>query len=308
MAIIGVPTISALGIPVDTSRVLPVRDPALVGVANSGVRWLSDAAFPWCYPGGSPTGRAAAGTPADGAVIYDMAQQANGSFILPAPGVTFAGGGFDFTSSTALTGSRNVGMVMPASVLADLWTAYGGNSQQFLFSLWVKLPTLANWNTGATLLSMAGDLPYISAASLFILTQKTGGTIEVRRQTAAATYDVTNVMTATPNSDQYGSIVQISVWRNAAGQGLRIKGGAGSSVLVSKAVGPDNTQNFSANPFVVGRNGAAFAGTSATTTISALSGVRFYRAMMENLARSGRDPVTVLDAAYTAVTARNLFS
>jgi hypothetical protein len=307
MAIIGVPTINAPGIPEDTSRARPVRDPALVGVSDGGVRFLADAAFPWCYPGGSPTGRPDAGDPADGAVIYEMNERVDGSFINPAGGVTYAGGGFDFTNSLALTGSRNVGIVMPAAVLADIWTAWEGNSQQYLFEGWFKLPSLANWNASTSLLSIAGDLSYLTGASLFILTMKSGGTIEVRRQTSAGNYDVTNVMTLTPASGDYGSVVQIGVWRNASGQGLRLRS-ANGTVLVSKAVGSDNTQNFSANPFIVGRNGASFPGASPTTTLTALSGFRVYRAMMENLARSGRNPTTVLDAAYTAVAARGVFS
>lgn len=307
MAFIGIPTINAPGIPVDLSRPLPVRDPALVGVANSGVRFMADAAFPWCYPGGSPTGRPDAGDPANGAVIQDMAERANGSFALPAAGTTYAGGGFDFTSSTALTGSRNVGIIMPASVLADLWTSYGGASQQYLFSAWVKLPTAANWNNNANLLSIAGDLSYLSAASLFILTMQNGGTLHVRRQTSAGNYDVTNALTLTPASADYGSVVQISVWRNASGQGLRLRS-ANGTIVVTRAAGADNTQNFSANPFTVGRNGASFAGASPTSTLTALTGFRVYRTMMENLARSGRDPIAVQDAAYTAVTARGVFS
>ena len=311
MAVIGVPTITAPGIPVDLTRSLPARDPALVGVANNGVRFLCDLAFPWSYPGGSPVGRPDAAAPANGAVVYDVAERANASVLISAGSLAYAGGGFDFTNSqavgTAGTAGRDCGIVIPASVLADIWTAYGGASQQFLFSMWVKLPSLANWNASATLLSMAGDLSYTSSPSLFVLAQLTGGYLQFRRQTAAGAYDVTNVMAITPAPADYGSVVQLSVWRNAAGQGMRLKS-ANGTILVTKAVGADNTQNFSANTLTVGRNGAAFGGASATATLTALSGVRIYRAYMENLARSGRDPVTVLDAAYAAVMARNPFS
>lgn len=307
MAFTGVPTITAPGIPEDVSRSLPARDASLVGVANDGVRFMADAAFPWCYPGGPLDGRPAAGTPTNGAVIYDMAEQADGSFALPASGVTYAGGGFDFTNSTALTGSRDVGIIMPASVLADLWTAYGGASQQFLFSMWVKLPTLANWNASASLLSMAGDLPLTAQPSLFIVTQRSGGVIDVRRQVSSGTSDTGNPLVITPASGDYGSVVQIGVWRTASQQGLRLRSANGIR-LTTAAAGAANTQNFSGNTFCVGRNGASYAGASPTTTLTALSGFRVYRTMMENLARSGRDPVAVLDAAYTAVTARGLYS
>ena len=311
MAIIGVPAINAPGIAVDLTRSLPVRDPSLVGVANSGVRWLSEFAFPWCYPGGSPIGRPNAGAPANGATVYDMAERANGSVSYTAGTITYAGGGIDLTNSqsTGVAGAaRNAGLILPASVLSDIWTPYGGKSQRYLFSTWVKLPTLANWNSTGTLLSMAGDLAYNTGSpSLFVLSQQTGGILNLRRQIALNTYDTTNALNLIPASADYGSVVQLGVWRTDTQQGLRLRS-ANGTITVTSAVGSDNTQDFSANTFCVGRNGASFGGASATAVLTALSGVRVYRAYMENLARSGRDPVTVLDAAYAAVVARNPFS
>lgn len=308
MAIVGVPTINAPGVPVDTTRPFPYKDNVLRSAGNASVRFLADLAFPLCYPGGLPTGRPAAGNPIDGSVIYDVASRGDGSVIIPAGSLTYAGGGFDFTNAQGLTGSRNCGIAMPASVLADIWTAYSGASQQYLFTMWVKLPSLANWNNSTTLVSIAGDLSYLAGASLFIVAQKQGGLIEVRRQTSASNYDVTNVLTATPNSDQYGNVVQIAVWRNASGQGLSITGGAGAPVIVTTAAGSDNTQNFSANQFFLGRNGSSFMAGSPTAVLSCFSGMRVYRAMMENLARSGRDPLTVINSEYADVTSRAVFS
>jgi len=310
MAVIGVPVINAPGIPVDLARALPARDPVLVGVPNNGVRFLADTAFPWCYPGGSPTGRPDADDPADGAVIYDMSGNANGTFVEKAGVITYSGGGFDLTNSQAVSSpnsSRNAGIVMPASVLADLWAAYGGASQRYLFSMWVKLPSLANWNPNAVVLTMAGDRQYVSAPSLFTLHQATGGQLQVRRQTGAGAFDSTNQLTLTPASADYGSVVQISHWRTATQQGLRLRS-ANGTITRTAGAGAANTEDFSANEFCIGRAGAAFTGSTVTGVNTAFSGVRVYRAMMENLARSGRDPITVLDAAYAAVTARGLFS
>lgn len=313
MAQIGVPVINATGIPVDTSRALPVRDPVLSGGINSSVRFMFDLAFPWSYPGGSPIGRPNAADPVDAAVIYDMSERSNGAMIEPAGTVTYSGGGFDFTNCQALsTGAqRNNGIIMPASVLSDIWTSYGGNSQYYLFSAFVKLPTLANWNAAATLLSFAGDAAYTSVPSIFTMAQLSaaggGPGIQVRRQVAAATYDTTNQLTLTPASADYGSVVQIAHWRNASGQFLRLKS-ANGTILITRAIGSANTQDFSANSFCVGRNGVAFGGASSTAVLSALSGFRVYRAFMENLARSLRDPVAVLDAEYAAVTARSVFT
>ncbi len=54
MAYSGVSTIQLPGVPANASNPLPWRDPTLKGVANSGVRFMFDLAFPWSYPGGAP--------------------------------------------------------------------------------------------------------------------------------------------------------------------------------------------------------------------------------------------------------------
>lgn len=75
---------------------------------------------------------------------------------------------------------------------------------------------------------------------------------------------------------------------------------------ITKAVGADNNQDFSGNTFVFGRN-VGFSG-GGPGVLPSLSGLRLYRGFVENLARSGRDPLTVLDADYAAVTKRAAFS
>lgn len=308
MAIIGVPSLSAPGIPADPTRPRPVRDPLLSGVANSGVRFMADLAFPYCYPGGAPTGRPAAAAPTNGAVVQDMTDLANGSVVIPAGTVGYAGGGFDFTNAQGVGAAAtwDVGIQMPASVLSDIYTAFGGKSQRYLFTCWVKLPALADWNASGTLLAFAGDRSYLTDVSLFVLSMKAGGLIDVRREVAANTADTTT-MTIQPAAGDYGTVVQIAFWRADSGQGLRLRS-ANGTVLVTRAVGADNTQNFSTNQFTVGKNGRSFAGASGTAVLQALNGFRVYRAFMENLARSGRDPATVLDQDYTFVRDRAAFS
>lgn len=308
MAYTGVSTIQLPGVPANPANPAPWRDPILKGVANAGVRFMADAAFPWSYPGGAPATRPAAGAPSNGAAIQDMSGNANGSVAVAAGALAYSGGGFDFTNSQGIAGgAQDSGIIIPAAALADIATAYGGKVQRYLFSVWVKLPTLANWNAAGGPLAIVGDKTYQSFPSLFMIGQVSGGSLQVRRQTAANAYDTTTGNALSPAAGDYGSVVQIGLWRNDAGQGFRLRS-ANGTVLQQRALGSDNTQDFSTNTMTVGRAGTVFAGASSTTTLAALSGFRVYRTFLENLARSGRDPATVLDADFAAVTARNAFS
>jgi hypothetical protein len=152
MAIVGVPALISPVPSDDTSLPFPVRD-ALVRDDNGGVRYLFDLAFPWCYPGGPPSGRPAAADPGVAAVITDMAERA-GAGGVNSPGtnarLTYAGGGFDFSGVTV---RQNI-FTGPAAALADIWSAapagaaFPGASQRFLAVQYCKLPLDANFNTG----------------------------------------------------------------------------------------------------------------------------------------------------------------
>jgi len=301
MATTGVPIITAPGIPADASRPLPSRDPLLAGVANSGVRFLADLAFPWCYPGGEPANRPAAGAPGNGAVVRDIAEQANASVAFSGGTIAYAGGGFDL-SNAQVSSTLQAGIVLPASILADISTAFGGKAQRFLFAMYLKLPLLADWAAGN--LSIAGDKIFSSAPSLIAVNEAGGGTLNLRRQSGAGTADS---LTLTPNVGDYGTVVQLAVWRSDTGIGLRLRSPNGT-LLQAAAVGADNNQAFGTNTMTLGYCTAFTGGLGgAVTTLPALR-LRIYRAFMENLARSGRDPVAVLDADYTRQQARALFS
>lgn len=300
MAAIGIPTINAPNIPEDVSRPLPARDATLKGVLNSGVRFFFDLAFPWCYPGGALVGRPAAGAPSNGATVQDMSEHANGNIAEPAGAIDYAGGGIDLTNGQ----NAPAGVIAPAAALADIATAYAGKVQRYLVVGYVKLPTSANWNASGTILTIMGEGSYSTGASLISISQNSGGTLQLRRQTAAGVAET--IGSLTPAAGDYGSVVQIAAWRNDAGQGFRLKS-ANGAVLVTAAVGADNTQDFSAKQFCWGRPNA-FTGVSSTAALTALSGFRVFRGWIENLARSGRDPVTVLDADWAREVTRAAFS
>ncbi|MGE4321914.1 MAG: hypothetical protein AB7E60_02670, partial [Sphingobium sp.] len=289
MTLIGVPTIKAPGIASDPSRPFPIRDPLLRDVQNSGVRFLFDLAFPWCYPGGDPDGRPAPTAPVNGALVYDMSEHADGSVSIGGsdPGaITYAGGGFDLTNSST-SGSVDAGVVAPASVLADIWAPYNGASQRFLVSGFVKLPTAANWDSGSGLISFVADKQYNNSASLLVLafTRGAPGAIQFRRQTAAGVAQTVGDVVA--EAEDFGTVCQFGAWRNADSQGLMLKSltsGRPAKVVTTDA-GVNNTVDFSANTLVFGRP-AAWPGET-NGIYSQFSGVRIQRGAVENLARSG---------------------
>ncbi|MGE4321729.1 MAG: hypothetical protein AB7E60_01715 [Sphingobium sp.] len=303
MTVIGVPSFSAPGVATDPSRPFPVRDPLLKGVANDGVRFMFDLAFPWCYPGGPPAGRPAPGDPAPDLPIYDMSEHANGVYRRGSGDslITYAGGGFDLSASQ-IVGGLSAGVVAPASALADIWTPFGGKAQRFLITAWLKLPALSNWNDAVAIMTVIGDRTYVSGQSLLLINFRQGGLIDARRQNAAGVIDGQVIIT--PDADDYGSVVQIAAWRNDAGQGFRLRS-ANGTILQSTAVGADNTENFGGNDYYFGRS-TAFVGQG-TGVVSGVNGLRIYRGWIENLARSGRNPTAALDADWDFQAARGLF-
>ena len=277
-----------------------VRDPLLQGVANDGVRFIADLAFPYSYPGGALFGRPAAAPPSDQAAVFDVADHAAGK-VVKAAGQTvgYAGGGFDYSTLTA----RASYLEIPAAIADDIWTAYAGASQQFLACLYVRLPALADWNANANLAPFIqfANSRYVEDVDIFTLGQTNIPTILMSRQTAGATVQSLSVNP----TGHYGLVAQLAVWRTASECGLRLKSSAGT-VVATAAAGSANSGNFSGNVGKVGLGGGFWQnplGTQATAVRW-----RLYRVFVENLARSGRAPLSVLDADYSRVVARAVFS
>lgn len=298
MAVIGVTEIKAPGLPADANRPSKWRDLTLKNVANNGVRFMFDLAFPYSYPGGLPATRAAAGAPSNLAVVQDMAEIANGDVAVPAGSIAYSGGGFDFTASSGLPS----GVRVPAAALADIFTPFGGASQRFLLVGYFKMPAAVDWNNSASIETFMGDLAYSAAASLVNVNMRenggTPGRIDMRRQIAAGTQ--AGALNLDLVAGSFGALCQIAVWRNAAGVGFRLKSAAQTS-LITSAVGADNTQDFSASRMTWGRPNA-FNNTTGVNT--RFNGMRCYRGWLESLARSGRDPVMTLDNDWSYVQAR----
>jgi len=283
----------------DPALEVAVRDVLLRGVANEGVRFIADLGFAFSYPAGPFSGRPAPGAPANGALIGDVAERNNGSVVL-ANGqmIGYAGGGFDFSAVTV----KGNYLAVPAEVAHDIYTPFNGASQRPLVVAYVKLPTKANWNTATAIFPMiAWGSANASAAAPDMVTigqSSISSRIEALRQTAGATLVSMNVAVA---DEEYGQLAQLVWWRNAAGTGLSLRTSRGRTTTLG-AVGPDNTSDFSAQ---IGRLGVCDTYSVPSAPASANAGkFRAYRMFIENLARSGRDPLTVVEADWLRVQAR----
>lgn len=293
-------TVPSLTLPNLSGAAKPILDPLITG-DNGGVRFLFDFGFSFSYPG---VGAGSPGNPANGAVVYDIARRANGAWRTTGTAApTFAGSGVDLSTVDA-NGEQNTGIAGPASALADIWTAFGGLSQLFLICGYFKLPSSANWNASgslATFFSAAGAGGYASGPDILNLAMAASTRLSSRRQVAAATHEGEKLIT--PAAGDFSTVAQIAYWRSATQTVLSMKTAASARQNVTGAQLAANTQDFSA---LTPLWGCPTPFTSPAAGI--FSGFRVYRGWIENLARSARDPITVLDADWARVATRAVFS
>lgn len=303
----------------DTTKAKRVRDLLISGSTdygivadNDGVRCLIDIGFNYCYPGGTYAGRSAPGAPAYGATVYDVAMRANGA-VRKASGQTIAysGGGLDFASCT----SRGNYIEVPASVAADLFAAAPagaasvGSSQYFAIGDYVKWPNTSGWSDVSAgsyypLFNWCGSVAspnayYATTPEIVFFGLKPDGSVQASFQTALNVVTSLQMGSSTANVHR-GLLTQILAWRNASGIGIRLKSSAGTNV-VTAALNSANTADYSAaaGKFGIGNSIWPSSGMSASANH------RHYRLWIENLARSGRDPLAVADFDW-AITAKRI--
>lgn len=129
--------------------------------------------------------------------------------------------------------------------------------------------------------------------------------IIARRQTSVNNYIG---LSASPGAiNAYGQLTQVAMWRTADEFGLRLKTVDGQNGQTA-AAGAKDTADFST---AVGAFGVPKGfWTTAGLTADELDAVKFrlHRGFVENLARSGRDPVDVLDADWARQINRAVFN
>lgn len=279
----------------DTS--LPILRPdTLLDGDNDGVRFLFDLGSTAGWPGGAP---------ANGAAITDIAGHANGSFQLTSgQSVPYAGGGFDFTGLTA----DACDIVIPASAAASIY-GNGSDNQYFLACLYVKLPSLSDWNQTATIAPFiqfnANVNGYTQGPDLITVSQgfsSPNRTLNFRRQTNGSS--TVDQLSLTVPAGDHSQVAQIAFWRDGIEQRGRLKTALNTTLTTVGAVGSNNSGNFASSAGHVGVG----TGFWAFPNHANANNWRLYRGWIENLRLSGRNSVAVLDADWSRVVARNAFS
>lgn len=279
----------------DTSvPILPI-DQLTVG-ANNGVRFLFDLAngFSW-----TP------GVPIQGKVVNDIAQISSNA-IVNTSGGTLAnlGNGIDFTNSTG-----RAAVTVPAGVIADLWA-----DQYYILCAYYKLPLEVNFPAAGAagrhttmFTAQSGDTdnfdnsPEIGMAAW---DNAVFGRLRFSRpiNNGTGTGESINIDMRTP-TNHAGLLVQVALYRTSVGWYARMKSSAGTTLGSNTNTNVKNTYDFSAKAYNFGPSGSM-----GITTTSARNGLRLYRGFIENLQRSGRNPVTVLDDDYARTVARGVYS
>lgn len=294
-----------------------VLDPIMAG-RTEFFRYLIDTTYGRSYPGGSPVGRPAPGSPADGAVVYDSCNIANGAFRKAAgQAVSYAGGGFDLSAVTA----RGSYIEAPASVNADLFAAapagsdHEGESQAWAECLCFIMPDPRVW-TGISstvlypiLSSVApGASWYGSSAERVWVGIKQDGTIEVTFQQAIGSTANTHFKSISLGSvnvlPHVGQLVQLLVYRKRDGTcGARLKSPVGTYTPATVST-TANTADYSARTSNVGITPSTFWPASAMALNgSGFKPFRLFRHWIGNLSRQELDPVALADEDYADMIA-----
>lgn len=279
------------GVCADTTLPILRRDRVLEN-DNGGIKFLYDLAFPPSYSGGNPVA---------GSVISDISESSLDAVwdIVDGESVNYSLNGFDLSSLT------KVGSVfeVPSSVAESV---HNSVNDYFLLCIYVKLPTEMEWNTEASIAPFLqfSDGAYIDGQpELIVLSFMMSGIISARRQTSVGSAEAINV---TP---QYGEFAQISFWRDANGQGLRVKQ-VTADTSSTLPVGQNNTADFGSLTckvgIPVGFNSDYYGGSLKPGATNAFN-MKIYRGFFENLEISGRSPLEVMDDDWDRTIARDVF-
>lgn len=275
----------------DPTAPVYVRDQLLAN-SNDGVRFLFDFGRPYSWPNQD--------NPHNGDGVRDISQHANAPWNISGAGPTFelAAGFMNF--STVSVDPADV--VIPAAFAADIWA-----DQLFLISMYLKVPNEDQWpasgasdkywlcaTTGNSGVMVSGELDIIS---LGMWTNGATKYLVARRQLSGTTVETLYL----PMAGHFGTVGQFAFWRTAAQQGLRWRSSVGSVREVeAKGTGTKNVADFSGKTLQFGMPGSTWFLPAAGDQAS--RNYKIARVFGENLSRSGRAPLDVLDADY----ARNI--
>lgn len=283
-------SITVPGVSADLSQPLRKRDP-LCQRDNDGVRFLFDMAFRWCY---------AEGTASASKAVKDMAEREDTQLtVRAAQSVPLVSNGLDF-SGTDLPGCY---VAVKPSVMADLWTA-----QQFLVCMYLTLPSLADWAVATKALFQGSDSgqSFNGAPDIGFIGYGSGAaSLSFRRQTAVGATQT--LVLGAGAIEAYGKFAQVAMWRTGSAFACRVKT-KDLTTGTSAAAGDLNTADFSAATGGFGMPIGFWSYNGLSADELKLNNFKLHRGFIENLARSGRDPVAVLDADWERQVARGVWS
>lgn len=245
----------------------------------------------------------------DPLINYNNVTYTRNGAIAEVAGITFAGGGFDFTGVTAPGNFLQVPNAFEA-IQAD-------TNKAWMSVMWFKMPTSADWPATGRAICGAGN--YGSAPDLFtvyMLTNTGSKDLVIRVSTASGTS--TAIVLSNVGSTYSGKVCQLFVWRTSAGvTTVRLKSSDSALTTTSTPVTlATNSATLSGLTWRFGtmtsaqiNNNFNASGSWAAIDIGACKW-RLYRVFImstKNLP-STVTPTSIADADFTDTVARAAFS
>lgn len=274
----------------DTSLPQIRRDDFLSG-DNNGVLFLGDFSnsFSW---------REGTDTPANGMVLYDLAEKNNASLSLfTGDGESIAGGGLDFAPDGVSPYSAARGVVeLPAAVSSAICNGGGANERNYSITMYGKFLDSSWWDTDTYIEQFMGsNITYGTGDSWILAALQSGanGDLSIRRDIGASTQNSTSNATGGRFKDNVSNaITQLVVhtygdtlnWRYKTATTTVSGGGAALQTI---------THDYSLSKLQFGHS-TSFGGNPRALK-------RLYRMAVEDLTTSGRDPIAVADADWSRV-------
>lgn len=259
----------------------------------------------------------------------------------PVPAITNGGAGYISGKARALFYKSEAGQTYPVSVVCTVvdgvithiptpTEVFTGapevtivpSNQEFLFCMYVKLPTEADWYNEA---GNSGRFPmfqtaagaastFFNAADLFSVNQQdTSKRLHLVRQTGLSS-STSRGLALVPAVEDYGAVCQIAYWRKNGVDACRLLRLDDAAIAISNALGTasaPNKEDFTAGKpkfGVAGGFATALGGGVFNAAQQNASKFRVGRGFIEALDLTGRDPVTVLSADWQRTLDRGVYS
>lgn len=252
---------------------------------------------------GSDLGWPAQIDPTNGDTILNLSAApdavTNGSVVM-AGGITYAGGGFDFSGTTANGNYFGFG-----SAAAEIYA----NGEDFLCCIWVKLPTSADWanTTGVPFLTFGNFVTGAAFLDFYMVDPSgTAKNLAVRRQKNTATSE--SIAFTSLNASTLGSVVQWACWRKGDVFNARLRSAVETKTGTPVSGGGANALDFSSCTMKVGvSNDWGWSSTLSANQLNA-NNHRHYRGYLADISSYSGSITDLLDMDYENTVARSVYT